>query len=93
MDGKRLAIGVLVVLAVLLGGLVAKGLRHEPEARAASSVFATYLAASVEVRENFVNWAVLDTDTRRIIWYDMALPKYTLQPTGGRMLDRDFPRR
>jgi len=93
MDGKRIAVGVLVVLAVLLGGLVAKGLRHEPEARGANSVFATYLAASVEVRENFVNWVVLDTDAKRVIFYDMALPKYALTPTGGRMLDRDFPRR
>ncbi|MBL7141458.1 MAG: hypothetical protein ISS74_11190 [Planctomycetes bacterium] len=93
MDGKKVAVGVLVVLAILLGGLVANGLRHERAAYGAGSVFATYMAASVEVRENFVNWAVLDTDARRVIWYDMALPDYKLQPSRpGRMLDNDFNR-
>ncbi len=92
MDGKKVAVGVLVVLAILLGGLVANGLRHERAAYGAGSVFATYMAASVEVRENFVNWAVLDTDTRRVIWYDMNLPDYKLQPAGGARLDKDFNR-
>jgi len=93
MDGKKMAVGVLVVLAILLGGLVANGLRHEKAAYGAGSVFATYLAASIEVRQGFVNWAVLDTDTRRVIWYDMNLTDYKLQPSGGRMLDQDFGRK
>ncbi len=92
MRGKRIAVGVLVVGALLLGGLVAGGLR-ERAARAQSGVFATYLAASVEVREDFGNFAVLDTDTRRVIFYNMSPPNYELQPAAGRMLDRDFQRR
>ena len=92
MDGKKIAVGVLVVVAILLGGLVASGLRHERAAYGAGSVFATYMAVSVEVRDNFVNWGVLDTDTRRVIWYNMSLPAYKLEPTGGVMLERDFGR-
>ena len=93
MDGKKVAIGVLVVLAVLLGCLVANGLHGERAAYARASVYDTYLATSIEVRDNFVNFAILDTDTRRLLFYDISLPKYELQPTTGVMLTRDFPGR
>jgi len=92
MDGKKIAIGALVALAVLLGGLVAGGLRHDGAAYAQGGVFATYLVTSAEVREGFVNFIILDTDTRRVVFYNIAPPKYALEPTGGRMLERDFQR-
>jgi len=92
MHGKQIAIGVLVALAVLLGGLVAGALRTERTAYAQGGVFARYLAVSAEVHEHFVNFAILDTQARRVIFYDMAPPKYELTPSTGRMLDKDFRR-
>jgi len=89
MDGKTVAIGVLVVLAVLLGGLVTGGLR-QPAAYAQGGVYATYLATAVGVRENLINFAVLDTESRRLVFYDVELPKFDLRPTDGRMLAQDF---
>jgi hypothetical protein len=92
MDGKKIAIGVLVVLAVLLGGLVTSGLRHERAAYGQSSVFARYLATAAEVRENFVNFVILDTDSRRVIFYNMAPPNYKLDIGGGYDLNSQFRR-
>jgi hypothetical protein len=92
MDGKKIAIGVLVVLAILLGGLVAGTLR-DGTAYAQGGVYATYLAAAAEVREDYVNFIILDTNTRRVVFYDIAPPKHEMMPTGGRMLDRDFQRK
>lgn len=91
MDGKKIAIGALVVLAILLGGLVAGGLR-DGAAYAQGGVYATYLAAAAQVREDYVNFVILDTNTRRAVFYDIAPPNHELMPTGGRMLDRDFQR-
>lgn len=91
MDGKKVAIGVLVVLAVLLGGLVANGLRRENVAYGQASVFSTYLATAVEIREDVASFAILDTNTRRLIFYDLAPPKYELRPMGGVALTKDFP--
>lgn len=93
MDGKKIAIGALVALAVLLGGLVAGGLRHDGAAYAQGGVYATYLATSAQVREDYVNFVILDTDTRRVVFYNIAPPKYILEPTGGRTLERDFQRK
>jgi len=91
MDGKKIAIGVLVVLAVLLGGLVANGLRREHAAYARGSVYDTYLAMSIEVREDSASFAILDTGSRRIMFYDVSPPKYDLRATGGLQLTKDFP--
>jgi len=92
MDGKKVAIGVLVALAVLLGGLVAGGIRDR-QACAQGGVYATYLAVAAEVREDFVSFVILDTDTRRAIFYNMAPPNYELTPSTGLMLERDFQRK
>jgi len=92
MDGKKIAIGVLVVLAILMGGLVAGALR-DGTAYAQGGVYATYLAVAAQVREDYVNFIILDTDTRRVVFYDIAPPKYMMEPTGGRMLERDFQRK
>ena len=92
MDGKKIAIGVLVVLAILMGGLVAGALR-DGAAYAQGGVYATYLAVAAQVREDYVNFVILDTDSRRVVFYDIAPPKYMMEPTGGRMLERDFQRK
>jgi len=91
MDGKKVAIGVLVALAVLLGGLVANGLQRERTAYARGSVYDTYLATAIEVRERFASWAIVDTESRRLIFYNMAPPKYELQPSSGVTLTQEFP--
>ncbi len=93
MDGKKVAIGVLVVLTVLLGGLVANGLQREHAAYARGSVYDTYLATAVEVRDDFVNFVILDTESRRLVFYDMSPPTFDLRPTSGVLLTKDFPMR
>jgi len=91
MNGKKLAIGVLVALAVLLGGLVAGALRHRA-AQAQGGVYATYLVAAAKVRQDMSNFLILDTEKRGLIVYNIELPDYRLNPTGVRRLDRDFRR-
>jgi len=91
MDGKTVAIGVLVVLALLLGGLVASGLQRERAAYARGSIYDTYLATAIEVRDDFVSFAILDTESRRMMFYDIAPPRYQLQPTKGSDLGQEFP--
>ncbi len=90
MDGKTVAVGVLVVLAVLLGGLVASGLHSEHMAYARGSVYDTYLVTAIEVQDNFVSFAVIDTESRRLVFYNMAPPKYELTPSSGVMLADQF---
>lgn len=91
MDGKKIAIGALVVLAILMGGLVAGGLR-DGAAYAQGGVYATYLAAAAEVREDYVNFIILDTNARRVVFYDIAPPRYEMEPTGGYELNQHFKR-
>jgi hypothetical protein len=91
MDGKSVAIGLLALLAVFMGGLVASGLRQDV-VYAQGGVYATYLATSVLVRDSFVNWAIIDTDSRRMIIYDMDTTKFQLNPVPpGRIFAQDFP--
>jgi hypothetical protein len=92
MDGKRIAIGALVALAILLGGLVAGGLRDRA-AYGQGGVFASYLAVAPEVREDYVNFVILDTNTQRAVVYDVAPPKHEMTLTQGIALDRDFQRK
>jgi hypothetical protein len=93
MDGKTVAIGVLVVAALLLGGIVVSGLHQERAAYGQGGVYATYLATSVLVRDGFCNFAVIDTASRRMVFYDIDVPKFELKPSAGqgRMLTADFP--
>jgi hypothetical protein len=91
MDGKSLAIGVLVATAILLGGVVANGLRQERVAYAQGGVYATYLATSANMSENNATFAVLDTETRRLLFYRVDVPKMLLEPIPkGADLTRDF---
>jgi hypothetical protein len=93
MDGKTVAIGVLVVAAVLLGGVVASSLQQERAAYGQGGVYATYLATSILVRDGFCNFAILDTASRRMVFYDIDVTTFALKPTAGqgRMLTTDFP--
>jgi len=93
MDGKTLAIGALVVVAMLLGGLVASGLHQERAAYAQGGVYATYLATSVLVRDGFAAFAVLDTESRRMVFYEVELTRFEMKPTSGKDLTHDFQRR
>jgi hypothetical protein len=91
MDGKTVVIGVLVVSAVLLGGVVVSGLRQD--AYAQGGVYATYLAVTANVQDQFVNFVVLDTESRRMIFYRVEQGKWTIPDPvagAGRDLVRDF---
>jgi hypothetical protein len=88
MDGKTVVIGVLVVSAVLLSGIVVSGVRQE--AYAQGGVYATYLAVTANVQEQFVNFAVLDTEARRLLFYKVEQGKWQLEPAAGRNLTTDF---
>jgi hypothetical protein len=88
MDGKTVVIGVLVVSAVLLSGIVVSGVRQE--AYAQGGVYATYLAVTANVQEQFVNFAVLDTEARRLLFYRVEQGKWLLEPAVGRNLATDF---
>jgi hypothetical protein len=92
MDGKTVAIGVLVVMAVLLAGLVTSGLYQERAAYGQGGVYATYLATSIQVRDGFSNFAILDTEARALAFYDVDVTRFELKPSigQGRRLNRDF---
>ena len=72
---------------------MANGLQGEHAAYARGSVYDTYLATAVEVRDDFVNFVILDTGSRRLVFYDMSPPRFELRPTSGVMLAKDFPLR
>jgi len=92
MDGKTVVIGVLVVSAVLLGGVVVSGLRQD--AYAQGGVYATYLAVAASVQDQYVHYVVLDTEARRMLFYQVNMGKdqgkYTMEAISGRDLSRDF---
>ena len=92
MDGKTVAIGVLVVMAVLLAGIVTNGLYQERAAYGQGGVYATYLATSIMVRDGFSNFAILDTEARALAFYDLDPTKFELKPSlgQGRRLMKDF---
>ncbi len=91
MDGKTVAIGVLVVVAVLLGGLVAGGLRQESVVYGQGGVYSNYLVSPVLVRDEFVAFAVLDTAKRLLIFYDINTTNQTMEVADGKNLTQDFP--
>jgi len=91
MDGKHIAIGVLVALAFLLGGLVADGLRDRA-AHAQGGVYATYLVTAAKVRGELVDFIILDTDKRGVVFYNVEPPDFRMEPTGVLRLEREFRR-
>ena len=92
MDWKTVVIGVLVVSAVLLGGLVVSGLKPDGAAYGQGGVYATYLATTANVQDNYVNFVVLDTQSRKMLFYRVDTTTLQLEPVSGRDLNKDFPR-
>jgi len=93
MDGKMWAIAGLVVVALVLGGIVSSGLRQERMAYGQGGVYSAYLVVTAEVSDENVNFAVLDTATRRLIFYSYDQAKKKLGISGGADLARDFQRK
>ena len=90
MDGKTIAIAVLVAMAVFLGGIVASGLRPEPAAYAQGGVYSTYLASTALVANELSNFIILDTASRQMIFYRYDLVKNAIEPTDAKFLSADF---
>ncbi len=94
MDGKTLAIAALVVTALLLGGIVAGGLRQEKAAYAQGGIYSTYLLATVRAREDTVDFVVVDTAKRRMLFYVYNTTTKKLTPAApGHDLLREFQRK
>jgi hypothetical protein len=92
MDGKTVAIAVLILVAMFLGGIVATELRPE-KAYAQGGVYATYVVSSAQVANNETNFAVMDTASRRLVFYEVDLQTSKLKIAGGRELKSDFGRK
>jgi len=90
MDGKTWAIAGLVVVALVLGGIVSSGLRQERMAYGQGGVYSAYLVVTAEVRSDNVDFAVLDTATRRLIFYSYDQAKKKLGISGWADLADDF---
>jgi hypothetical protein len=89
MDGKTVAIGVLVICAVLLGGVVVSGLRQD--AYAQGGVYATYLAVTANAQENNATFFILDTESRGMLPYKVDQGTGVLSPgTAGFILTQEF---
>jgi hypothetical protein len=93
MDGKTVAIAVLVLVAMLMGGIVFTELRPDSKAYAQGGVYATYMVSSVQVANNESNFVVLDTASRRLIFYEIGIQDFKLKIAGGRELVKDFGRK
>ena len=93
MDGKTVVIAALVLIAMLLGGIVATELRPEGKAYAQGGVYATYLASSAMVQSDLTNFAVIDTASHRMVFYEVGITDFKLKIAGGRELMRDFNRK
>jgi hypothetical protein len=92
MDWKTVGIGVLVVTAVLLGGVVMSGLRQDGAAYGQGGVYATYLVGTANVQDSYTNFAVLDTDLRRMLFYRVDTATLKLDRVKGILLDKEFKR-
>ncbi len=92
MDAKTVVIVALVVSALLLGGVVASGLRPQP-AYGQGGVYSTYQAVTAEVRDDMVQFIILDSASRRLIFYEFNPAGKELRPVDGRQLLADFQRK
>lgn len=93
MDGKTVAIAALVVVAMLLGGIVASELRQGREAYGQGGVYATYLTCEAAVQSDVANFAIVDTASRRLVFYEVDQSKSKLKLAGVADLGRDFQRK
>jgi hypothetical protein len=94
MDWKTVVIAVLVTSAILLGGVVVSGLRPEGAAYGQGGVYATYLAATAAVQDNYVHYVILDSESRRMLFYRVDIAKFTMEPVpaSGFELTKEFKR-
>ena len=92
MDAKTVVIGVLVVTAVLMGGVVANGLRPESAAYGQGGVYSTYLLTTARIRTNLDSFVILDTAGRKMLIYDYDIGTSKLKPSKGANLLQDFQR-
>lgn len=90
MDGKTVAIAALVVVAMLLGGIVASELQQGRQAYAQGGVYSTYLTCAAAAQGDLANFAVLDTASRRLIFYEVTPTTNKLKLAGAKDLARDF---
>ena len=90
MDWKTVVIGVLALSAVLLGGVVASGLRPEAPAYGQGGVYATYLAVGANVQEEYAQYAIIDTEARKMLFYKVDLTTLKMTPIKGQDFSRDF---
>ena len=86
MNWKTVAIAVLITTAILLGGVVVNGLREERAAYAQGGVYSTYLAVSASVLEEQANFAILETESHRVMFYRVDVAKLKIEPITGRNL-------
>jgi len=93
MSGKTVAIAALVVVAMLLGGIVASEWRQGREAYAQGGVYSTYLTCAALVASDQVNFAVLDTSSRRLVFYEVTQGSFKLKLAGGLNLGQEFNRK
>jgi len=92
MDGKTWAIAGLVVTALVLGTAVVGGLTDQA-AYAQGGVYATYQGVTCEVQSDYVSFVLLDTASRRMVFYEYSVASKQLNPVTGRDLARDFQRK
>jgi hypothetical protein len=90
MDWKIVVIGALALSAILLGSIVASGLRPENTAYGQGGVYATYLVVGASVQDNYAEYAVLDTESRKMLFYKVDATKLVLEPVKGIDFAKDF---
>jgi|WetSurMetagenome_2_1015567.scaffolds.fasta_scaffold27359_3 hypothetical protein len=89
MDWKKVVIGVLALSAAFLGVIVAGNLRPDT-AYGQGGVYATYLVVAANVQDNYAQYAVIDTEARKMLFYKVDPTKIILEPVKGQDFARDF---
>lgn len=92
MDRKWMAAAVLSVVLVVLVFLLAQAMQPPKMAFAQGGRFANYVAGTVTYAVNFQAFVVIDTATRRMIFYRYNINNKQLEQVSGNDLARDFGR-
>ncbi len=91
MDRKTLGIAVLTITAVLLAGVVVRGLKEEP-AYGQAGAYADYALLPVRVAGGSDELCVLDTTTERMLFFKYDLRSKALELAGqARLREQEFP--
>jgi hypothetical protein len=64
--------------------------RRGQEAYAQGGVYSTYLAVTAHVQPDMVNFAILDTQSRLLLFYKVEPGRLVLEPVVGKFLAKDF---